>query len=499
MHRQEIRVDRSVPREHQLAWMIAELAADSVPVDQDVGEMIVNRVIDNAAVATAATDRAPVASARSQALAHPRPGGALVHGMPAEFRVHCEWAAWANAAAVRELDFHDSFFAIESCHPGDSISSIVAVAQQCGRPGADVVRGVAAAYEVQVALAKGIPLQRFNIDHIGHLGPAVAAGVGALLGLPTETIYQAVQYAAHVGFYPRQGRKGALSSWKANAPGHVGMLAIAATDRAMRGETSPTPVYEGDQGIVAAFLGGGDSAYTVTLPKANEPKRAILETYTKQHSAGYHGQSMIDLAFRLRRRIEDFEAVESIVLHVTRRCHRVMGSGANDPEKWDPEASRETLDHSLPFVFAVALQDGEWHHERSYAPERVRRADTVRLWRKVETREDPEWTRRYDEPESLAKDHGCRAVIRLRDGHEIVDEIAVPDAHPRGAAPFGRVDYVGKFRQLTEKILPAGEADRFLTLAYDLPRLDAAGINQLGIRLRADTMAAITPRGDGIF
>ncbi len=214
-----------------------------------------------------------------------------------------------------------------------------------------------------------------------------------------------------------------------------------------------------------------------------------METYTKQHSAGYHGQSSIDLAFRLHRRIEDFEAIESIVLHVTRRAHKVMGSGANDPEKWDPNASRETLDHSLPFVFAIAFQYGEWHHERSYAPERVRRPETVRLWRKVETREDPEWTRRYEEPASLDKDHGCRAVIRFRDGREIVEEIAVPDAHPRGGALFGRADYVGKFRQLTEKILPVGEADRFLALAHDLPRLDAAGINQLGIRLR--------PRHDG--
>jgi 2-methylcitrate dehydratase len=499
MRRQEVRVDRNVPRERQLAWMIAELASDPAPVDQDVGEMIVNRVIDNAAVASAATDRAPVASARRQALTHPRPGGALVHGMPGEVRVHCEWAAWANAAAVRELDFHDSFFGIESCHPGDSIPSILAVAQQCGRSGADVLRGVAAAYEVQIALAKSIPLQRFNIDHIGHLGPAVAAGVGALLRLPAETIYQAVQYAAHVGFYPRQGRKGALSSWKANAPGHIGKLAIEATDRAMRGEKGPTPTYEGDQGIVAAFLGGEHSVYPVTLPQANEPKRAILETYTKQHSAGYHGQSAIDLAIRMRRRIDDFEAIESIVLHVTRRCHKVMGSGANDPEKWDPHASRETLDHSLPFVFAMALQDGEWDHERSYEPERVRRPDRVRLWRKVETREDPKWTRRYEEPESLNKDHGCRAVIRFRDGREIVEEIAVPDVHPRGAAPFGRADYVGKFRRLTEKILPEGEADRFLALAYDLPRLDAAGINQLGIRLSPDTMAVITPHGEGIF
>jgi 2-methylcitrate dehydratase len=499
VRQQEVRVDRNVPRERQLAWMIAELASDSAPVDQDVGEMIVNRVIDNAAVATAATNRAPVAAARSQALAHPRPGGALVHGMPGEVRVHCEWAAWANAAAVRELDFHDSFFAVESCHPGDSISSVLAVAQQCGRSGADVLRGVATAYEVQIALAKSIPLNRFDIDHIGHLGPAVAAGVGALLGLSTETIYQAVQYAAHVGFFPRQGRQGALSSWKAFAPGLVGKLAIEATDRAMRGEKSPTPTYEGDQGILAAFLDGKDSAYTVVLPEANEPKRAIMETYTKQHSAGYHGQSSIDLALRLHNQIEDFEAIESIVLHVTHRAHEVMGSGANDPEKWDHNASRETLDHSLPFVFASAVHYGEWHHERSYAPERVRRPETVRLWRKIQTREDPEWTRRYEEPFSLEKDHGCRAVIRFHDGREIVEEIAVPNAHPLGEILFGRDDYVGKFRQLTENILPEEESDRFLALAYEMPRLESKGVNQLGIMLPHDRITASTPCSDGIF
>jgi 2-methylcitrate dehydratase len=459
----------------------------------------VNRIIDNAAVATAATARAPVAAARAQALAHPRPDGAVVHGMSPDVRVHCEWAAWANAAAVRELDFHDSFFAIESCHPGDCIPSIVAVAQQCGRSGADIVRGVATSYEVQIALAKSVPLQRFNLDHVAHLCPAIAAGIGALLNLPAETIYQAVQFAAHVGFYPRQGRKGALSSWKANAPGHVGKIAIEATDRTMRGERGPSPTYEGDQGILAAFLGGKDATYTVALPEPGEAKRAILETYTKQHSAGYHGQSAIDLAFRLHDRIEDFDAIDSIVLHVTRRAHRVMGSGANDPEKWDPQASRETLDHSLPFVFAIALQDGCWHHERSYAPERASRPDTVRLWRKVETREDPEWTRRYEEPLSLDKDHGMRAVIRLRDGREIVDEVAVPNAHPRGAVPFGRADYIEKFRQLTEAILPVGEAERFLEIAQKLPRLQPAQTPDLGVRLDPETMASITPNRKAIF
>jgi 2-methylcitrate dehydratase len=474
------------------------MAADGAPVEAAAGEMIINRLIDNSAVASAAFHRAPVAVARSQALAHPKDGGAHVHGMPHSLRVDCAWAAWANCAAVRELDFHDSFFGVDSCHPGDNISPILAVAQQCGRSGPDVARGIATAYEVQIALAKSIPLQSFKIDHVANLGPAVTAGIGALLGLPAETIYQAVQYSAHIGFYPRQGRKGLLSSWKAHAPGHVGKLAIEAVDRAMRGERSPSPVYEGDQGIVAAYLGGPGRTYAITLPGPGEPKQAILDTYTKEHSAGYHGQAAIDLAFRMRPNIANFEAVESIVLHTKRRSHMVMGSGAGDPEKWDPNASRETLDHSLMFIFAVALQDGTWHHEASYAPERVRRADTVRLWRKIETAEDPEWTRRYDEPAPLHKDHGCRAVIRFRNGREFVDEIAVPHAHPRGAAPFARADYVRKFRQLTRGIVSEVEASRFMELVEILPRLDAADVCRLGIQLDA-AAGEPTPYRTGIF
>jgi len=105
-------------REDQLAWKIASIAADDVPLDADVVEMIGNRIIDNAAVAAASLARRPVASARAQALAHPFLPGATVFGLSTAKRVSPEWAASANGVAVRELDFHDTFLAADYSHPG---------------------------------------------------------------------------------------------------------------------------------------------------------------------------------------------------------------------------------------------------------------------------------------------------------------------------------------------------------------------------------------------
>jgi 2-methylcitrate dehydratase len=122
-------------REKQLAWKIAAVASDPVEVEPAVAEMIVNRVIDNASVAIAAINRHPVTTARDQALAHPRRGGATVFGLGPDVRVHAEWAAWANGTAVRELDYHDTFLAAEYSHPGDNIPPILAVAQQCRADG----------------------------------------------------------------------------------------------------------------------------------------------------------------------------------------------------------------------------------------------------------------------------------------------------------------------------------------------------------------------------
>lgn len=508
--------EENLSRQDQLAWKIAEVAADPVEVTPDVTEMVINRVIDNAAVAAASLTRRPVVSARSQAVAHPLPArqleeltdqrpqdGSTVFGEPQALRVSPEWAAWANGVAVRELDYHDTFLAAEYSHPGDNIPPITAVAQHAARAfgltGRDLVRGIATGYEIQIDLAKAISLHAHKIDHVAHLGPSAAAGIGTLLGLDTATIFQAIGQALHTTTATRQSRKGEISSWKAHAPAFAGKMAVEAIDRAMRGETSPTPIYEGEDGVIAWLLDGPDARYEVPLPEHGEAKRAILDSYTKEHSAEYQAQAWIDLARKLHREhpeAADPSRVDSIVIHTSHHTHFVIGSGANDPQKYDPTASRETLDHSIPYIFTVALQDGGWHHVDSYLPSRAQRPETVELWGKVTTKEDPEWTRRYHSLDPAEKAFGGRVEIRLADGSVITDEIAVADAHPLGARPFARADYVAKFRMLAADVLEPAEIDRFLETAQRLPELSADELGGLTITAKPGLLASIpTPKG----
>jgi 2-methylcitrate dehydratase len=495
----EVRVHPSkslLKRDDQLAWKIAGVAADKVAVEKDVTAMIVNRIIDNAAVAVASVNRGPVVSARAMALGHAKRGGATVFGLPARKTVSPEWAAWANGTAVRELDYHDTFLAADYSHPGDNIPPILAVGQAMERSGRDLIRGIATGYEIQINLVRAICLHEWKKDHIAHLAPAQAAGIGALLGLKQETIFQAVQQAVHVSFTTRQSRKGEISSWKAFAPAHAGKLAIEAVDRAMRGEGAPSPIYEGEDSVIAWMLGGKDAVYEVPLPGKGEAKRAIMDSYTKEHSAEYQSQALIDLAFRMREEIENFDAIEKITIHTSHHTHYVIGTGANDPQKMDPKASRETLDHSIMYIFAVALQDGTWHHVDSYAPKRARRADTVALWHKIETAEDPAWTRRYHATDPNEKAFGGRVEILFKDGSTLVDELAVANAHSLGAHPFGRADYIRKFETLTDGIISAREAARFLEAVQELPRLPAGELDRLNVALPAGALLEGKP---GIF
>jgi len=497
--------EEHLPREQQLAWKIAEVAADPVEVEPEVVDMIINRIIDNASVAAASLNRGPIIAARAQALSHPvSTGGAgsAIFGLDsdhAEHRTSPEWAAWANGVAVRELDYHDTFLAAEYSHPGDNIPPILAVAQHVGKDGRALVRGIATGYEIQMDLVRAICLHKHKIDHVAHIGPSAAAGIGTLLGLDTETIYQAVGQGLHTTTATRQSRKGEISTWKAHAPAFAGKMAVEAVDRAMRGQTSPSPIYEGEDGVIAWMLDGPDASYQVPLPVKGEAKRAILDSYTKEHSAEYQAQAWIDLARKLHGtnpELTDPANVKRIVLHTSHHTHYVIGSGANDPQKYDPKASRETLDHSIPYIFAVALQDGGWHHVDSYAPERAARPDTVELWHKITTAEDPEWTRRYHSEDPDEKAFGGRVEIELTDGTTIVDEIAVADAHPLGARPFARADYIRKFRILAEPVLEEAEIERFLGLVQRLPELTADEVRELNIVAKVGLLdLAAAPKG----
>jgi 2-methylcitrate dehydratase len=482
-----------LPRERQLAWAIAELASAHPPVEPAVVEMVGLRLADALSTALAAIEREPVRAARQMAIAHSRPGGGGVFGL--DQTVHAEWAAWANGVAVRELDWNDTFLAADFAHPSDCIAPLIAVAQQTGRAGADLARGIAVAYEVHVALVKAIDLHSHKIDHVAHLAPAITAGLGSLLRLPTEVIYAALNQTVHLSFATRQSRKGEISSWKAFAPAWAGKTAIEATDRAMRGQGGPNPIYEGEDSVVAWMLAGPMADYRVALPEPGQALRGILETYPKAHSAEYQAQAMIDLAIELRPRV-DLEEISDIVIFTSDHTHRVIGSGSNDPQKYDPHASRETLDHSLPYIFAVALEDGDWDHLASYTPERAGRPETHRLWSAITTEEDPHWTARYHAADPAERAFGGRVEITMKDGRVVEGEKAVANAHPNGAAPWQAEQYRAKLARLAGPHLDAGAIERHWQACAGLSALDAGGICALNPLIPA---LADEPRTRGIF
>jgi len=484
-----------LPKKKQLAWKIANIASDNAKLNKKAVEMVINRIIDNASVAIASLNRKAVISSREMALKHPRKNGATLFGINSKLRFDCEWAAWSNGTAVRELDFHDTFLAADYSHPGDNIPPLISVGQQKKKSGLDLLRGIITAYEVQVNLVKGICLHKHKIDHIAHLGPSVAAGLGAMLKLNTEIIYQAIQQTLHTTISTRQSRKGEISSWKAFAPAHAGKLAIEAVDRAMRGENSPSPIYEGEDSVISRILDGKKGVYHVTLPKAQESKKAILETYTKEYSAEYQSQALIDIAKKLNKKIPNLNLIKKIDIYTSHHTHYVIGTGANDPQKMDSNASRETLDHSIMYIFAVALEDADWHHIRSYTKQRANQKRTIKIWKSIKTHEDKKWTKKYHDPNPKNKSFGAKVVVTLTNGKKIMDQLDKANAHPYGSRPFKRQNYVEKFLTLTDGILDKKESSRFLRVVQNLQNLKKGELNKLNIQIKKNQIKKNLKKG----
>ena len=476
----KVKLDKKI----QLAWKLAEIASDNAKLNKKSIEMVINRIIDNASVAIASLNRKPVISSREMAMAHSRNNGATVFGLSSNLKFDCEWAAWTNGTAVRELDFHDTFLAADYSHPGDNIPPLLAVAQQNKKSGVDLLRGIITAYEVQVNLVKGICLHKHKVDHIAHLGPSVAAGIGSMLKLNTETIYQSIQQALHTTISTRQSRKGEISSWKAFAPAHAGKLAIEAVDRTMRGEGAPSPIYEGEDSVIARILDGKKASYKIPLPKKNEEKKAILETYTKEYSAEYQAQALIDIAKKLNKKIPNFNQIKKIDIYTSHHTHYVIGTGANDPQKMDPKSSRETLDHSIMYIFAVALEDADWHHIKSYTKSRAARKRTIKICHSIKTHEDKKWTKKYHDPNPKNKSFGAKVIVTLKNGKRLSEELDKADAHPYGARPFKRENYINKFLTLTEDIISKNESNRFLKTVQNLRKLKSGQLNKLNIEIK---------------
>ena len=149
----------------------------------------------------------------------------------------------------------------------------------------------------------------------------------------------------------------------------------------------------------------------------------------------------------------------------------------------DPNASRETLDHSIMYIFAVALEDGDWHHIKSYTRARATKKSTIKIWQSIKTHEDKKWTRKYHDPNPKNKSFGAKIIVTLKNGKKIIDQLERADAHPYGARPFKRENYIKKFKILTDKFLSKKESKKFLKNVQNLSKLKNGQLGKLNIEV----------------
>ena len=256
----------------------------------------------------------------------------------------------------------------------------------------------------------------------------------------------------------------------------------------MRGEGAPSPIYEGEDSVIARILDGKKALYKIPLPKKNEEKKAILETYTKEYSAEYQAQALIDIAKKLNKKIINLNHIKKIDIFTSHHTHYVIGTGANDPQKMDPKASRETLDHSIMYIFAVALEDANWHHVKSYTKSRANKKSTIKIWHSIRTHEDKKWTKKYHDPNPKKKSFGARVVVTLKNGKKISEELDKADAHPYGSRPFKRNNYIEKFLILTKDIISKKESNRFLKTVQNLIKLKSGQLSKLNIEVKKSNL-----------
>ncbi len=375
------------------------------------------RVLDALGCAIGALDGEPVRLVRAQVQEFDHGGPCTLLGGG---RAAPDWAAFYNAALVRYLDFNDSYLAPgETCHPSDNLGAVLAAADYADAAGRDLLAALALAYQVQCRLSDVAPVRDAGFDHVTQGTYAVAAGVSRALGLDAARTAHALAIAGTAFNALRVTRTGALSHWKGLAYPNMAGAVTRTTFLARRGVTGPLEVFEGEKGFMDAVAGYFE------LDWDHEDLERVTETILKKYNAEIHSQSALEavLGLRQRERLAAGE-IERVDLEIFDVAYRIIGGG----EEGDKTVVRtkEEADHSLPYLVAVALLDGQVMPEQ-YRPERIARDDVQALLQRVHVRPDADFSRLF--PAEMP----CRVRVTRRAGPPLVAELAdYPGFRTRG-------------------------------------------------------------------
>jgi 2-methylcitrate dehydratase len=314
-------------------------------------------------------------------------------------------AAFYNGALVRYLDFNDSYLAKgETCHPSDNLSAVLAAAEYTDRSGRDLLTALAVAYQVQCRLSDEAPVRAKGFDHTTQGAYAVAAGVARALGLDAAQTAHAIGICGTAFNALRVTRTGALSHWKGLAYANMAAGCTFAVFLAKRGITGPAEVFEGNKGFKDSIAG----PFEIDWKK--EDLERVTHTILKKHNAEIHAQSAVDAVLGFRVRGDDVEHIDVEIFDV---AYHIIGGG----EEGDKIhiRTKEEADHSLPYMVAAAILDGQLMPAQ-YAPERIVRDDVQSLLRRVVVRPNARYSERFP------AEHACKVTVRLKNGRILASE-----------------------------------------------------------------------------
>jgi 2-methylcitrate dehydratase len=441
---------------HPLAERLA-VYADSLGYD-DLDDATVERVkmhfIDSLGCGLAAFDEKPVRICRDVVLASGG-GGATVIGT--NRRAAPDLATFANCAAFRYLDLNDAYVARVTGHPSDTIAACLAVAEAERVSAAELVTAIVLAYEINCRLIDAFDISTRGWDVPVFTLPAVALATGKLMKLPPDRLAQAVNLSLNDHIPMGQTRTQTLSDWKGIADAEAGRNGVFAAMLARGGLTGPAPIFEGRLGFFKLIAGPADVDIDA-FGRRGAPFR-IHQCGMKTYPAHISAQTTVPASVSLAKEIGNLDRIVAIEIGTTRRGYQMAGS---EPEKWTPN-SKETADHSLPYIAARAMFDGGIDND-SYAPEKLHDPRILAFMRKITVKEDPVFAN------LTVNVPPTRLTATLDDGRRIMRLIDSLPGFP--GQPMSRADVERKFRSNIGKRWPHERTDTVLQALWAFDRTD---------------------------
>jgi 2-methylcitrate dehydratase len=442
---------------HQLAHYACSLRFEDL--SKEVVREVKRRVIDSIGCALGAWNEEPCVIARNVASEFSAKNGATIIGT--NHKAPPDWAAFATGCCIRYFDYNDTYLSKEPAHPSDNFSAALAMAESLGSNGRELITAIALAYEVQCRLCDAASIRARGWDHVTYGAFSTALASARLMKLDPEKTRHAVNIAGVACAAMRQARVGELSHWKGVAFANAARHGVYSALLARAGMTGPAPIFEGQMGFekeLGVSLGNVGEIF-VKRPgekNVNEGTAAmILNTSIKYWPAEYHSQSAIEAAMFLRKEIGDPSQIQSVRIESHDASVDIIGS---EPEKWKPE-TRETADHSLPYITSIALIDGEVT-DRQFQPERFMDPKIWKFLENVTVQRNAELSSLY------AKAVANIVHVTLEDGRTLTKRVD----YPLGNAfnPLSDQQLEGKFNALVVPALGDAGAKKIVDLVWKL-------------------------------